>query len=242
MINLALQNYKNNCKGWSAPSNLFYPVISSLSSYYSPAGSTSLVSVNGSNFQAYSTVSFGIYSPTVYFVNSTLIQFYVPTTLNYGTYPIQVFNGSIPSNSVNYNIDNASGYWLLNGAGTITNTNTSNSGLVAITSLSRGAPVTITNESSLNNAYIVPNNVNWIICNGTSINNDIYIGLPTSTNFVGREITIKSVGSSQVCSSYSNIIPLVSNTNTPTSIILSSSGKWVTLVYDGTYWITMQGN
>jgi hypothetical protein len=238
MNNLSLQNFKNNCKGWSAPSNLFSPVISYLSSYYSPAGSTSLVSIEGTNFQSYSTVSFGTFSPTVYFINSNMIQFYVPSTLNSGIYTIQVFNGSTGSNIVNYTIDNASGYWLFNGNGTITNTNTSNAALVSITSLSRGLPVTIGSDYILSNPYSVPNNVNWIICNGTGV--DIYINFPSTSVYIGREITFKSIGSGSVISIYNNIVPL--NSSVPTNVILSSSGKWVTLVYDGINWVTMQGN
>jgi hypothetical protein len=58
------------------------------------------------------------------------------------------------SNSVNYTIDNASGYWLINSNSTITNTNTNS---VSVSSLSRGAPITITAS------YNVQNTDNWII-------------------------------------------------------------------------------
>ena len=93
MSDLVFQNYNNRCKGWTNPSSItFGPQIDSLSGYYSPAGSTTLVSINGQNFFSYSTISFGTYSPTVYFINSNILQFYVPSTLNSGTLPVQVFN------------------------------------------------------------------------------------------------------------------------------------------------------
>ena len=44
MSDLVFQNYNNRCKGWTNPSSLnFGPQIDSLSGYYSPAGSTTLV-------------------------------------------------------------------------------------------------------------------------------------------------------------------------------------------------------
>ena len=128
MSDLVYQNYNNRCQGWTNPtSNVFGPQINGLSGYYSPAGSTTLVSISGSGFYSYSTLAFGTYNPTSYFINSNNIQFYVPLSLNSGTYTVQIFNGSIGSNIVNYTIDNASGFWLLNSNGTISNTN---SGLV----------------------------------------------------------------------------------------------------------------
>jgi hypothetical protein len=233
MSDLLYQNYNNKCQGWTNPSSLFFgPQISSLSGYYSPAGSTTLVSISGTNFLSYSVVAFGIYNPTVYFINSNTLQFYVPSTLNSGTFPITVFNGSISSNTVTYTIDNASGYWLLNSNSSISNTN---SGTTAISSLSRGAPVTITS------AYIVPSNVNWIICNTTGL--QISITLPSTTQNIGREIMLKHVSSlNTVISNDPNIIVPI-NSTIPTTIILpATSGAWATIVYDGTYWITMQAN
>jgi hypothetical protein len=233
----------NRCRGWINPSTSFGPNISNLNGYYSPAGSTTLVSISGTNFLSYSTVSFGTYKPTPYFINSNMIQFYIPIFLNSGIYPVQVFNGSIPSNSVNYTIDNASGYWMLMPNGVIVNTNTvdgTNSGLVNISSLSRGAPITITSTPT---PYEVPNNINWIICDSDI---DIIITLPPGTSFIGREIMIKSVNSGSVLSNTTNIIPLdkpIVNASSTSNILVSDSkGKWVTLVSNGTFWIVMQGN
>ena len=127
MSDLVYQNYNNKCQGWVNPSNQVYgPHITSLSGYQSPAGSHTIISINGSGFYSYSSVLFGTYYPNVYFINSNILQFYVPSSLSSGTFPVQVFNGSYGSNIVTYTIDNASGYWLLNPSGSISNTNLNN--------------------------------------------------------------------------------------------------------------------
>jgi hypothetical protein len=243
MSDLVYQNYNNKCQGWVNPTNLLLgPQIFGLSGYQSPAGSNTLVSINGTNFYSYSSVLFGTFNPTVYFINSNNLQFYVPNTLSSGTFPVQVFNGSIASNIVNYTIDNASGYWLLNSNGSISNTNTNS--IVVISSLSRGAPVTVTN-TSISSPYIVNTQTNWIICNGTS--GSVFIKLPIEASYVGREIMLKNISSvSDVLSSdgsilVSNILAL--NDNTPSSVILpAGQGNWVTLVFNGGQWVIMQSN
>lgn len=241
MSDLVYQNYNNKCRGWINPSNIsFGPQISSLSGYQSPAGSTTVVSINGSNFYSYSVIRFGTFTPTIYFINSNLLEFYIPNTLSSGTFPIQVCNGSVCSNTINYTIDNASGYWLLQGQN-ITNSNGNSIGGVNVSWLSKGAPVKILYSIyTFSNPYIVPPNVNWIICDVTS--GDIYLTFPSSTEYIGREITIKRIGSNTVYSSTPNIqsfdITTTGNTiidNTP-----SYNYSWVTLVYNGTIWITMQ--
>ena len=121
-------SYKNiSCLGWNNPSSISSnPVITSLSSYFSPLGATPLVVINGINFRSYSVISFGGYFPSTIFISSDQIQFYVPNTVTTtGNYPVQIFNDIYPSNIVNYYLDNASGYWLLNNSNqTIGNTNT----------------------------------------------------------------------------------------------------------------------
>ena len=236
MENFLYQNYNNKCKGWVNPTSISYaPQINSLSGYYSPSGSTTLVSIAGANFYSYSKILFGTYNPTVYFINSNIIQFYVPNTLSSGTFPVQVYNGSIGSNIVNYTIDNASGYWLINSNSSITNTNTNS---VSVTSLSRGAPITIT---TLESPYTVTNSNNWIICNGDT--GTIFINLPIGSYYTGRELMFKNISTSiyQVKSSISNIYKLNDNSITDT-ILEAVQGKWVTLVYNSSYWIVMQGN
>jgi len=251
MSDLVYQNYNNRCQGWVNPSNLFFgPEIISLTGYQSPAGSNTVVSIIGSNFFSYSIIRFGTFTPTVYFINSTLLSFYIPNTLNSGTYPVQVCNGSTCSNIVNYTIDNASGYWMLNSGGntnTITNTNPNG---VQISWLSRGAPYII-NDGEYNTpatAYQIPNNVNWIICNSNSV---IYVELPSGIQYVGREITFKKTNPNGPISG--NLGEVFSTTSTVSllqdspiyfgnEILLAGSGNWATLVYNGNFWFIMQGN
>ena len=153
-----------------------------------------------------------------------------------GTYPVQVFNGSTGSNIVTYTLDNASGYWLLNSNGTIVNSNSNSS--VSVSSLLRGIPISIDNTY---NPYIILSNNNWIICDTSS--GDVFITLPTSTAFIGREIMIKRLGTNNVYSTNTNIYSLT-NDNTLSDVIVDSTQNynwiWVTLVFDGTNWKTMQ--
>jgi hypothetical protein len=260
MSNLVYQNYNNRCQGWSYPSLLVGPQINSLSGYQSPAGSNTLVSINGINFFSFSGVKFGTFTPTTYFINSNLLQFYVPNTLTYGNYPVQVFNGSIGSNIVSYNIDDVPGYWMIDSSGSstvpcssLTNSASTGSGVVYISSLSRGAPYTINNTSGtydidiINNPsgilFPIPNNLTWIICNGQSQDTTVYntyLQLNSGCQYIGCEITVKTIGGA-VYSSSSNILPINSSSNT-NLIVSNTTGKWATLVFDGSYWIIMQSN
>jgi hypothetical protein len=239
MSDLVYQNYNNRCRGWTNPSNLvFGPQIGSLSSYYSPSGSTNLVSITGSYFFSYSSLSFGTTNPTIYFINSNNIQFYVPTTLSPGTYTVQVFNGSTGSNIVNYTIDNSYSYWIANNKN-ISNTNSS---LVSVTSLSRGAPFTITGD-----LYTVPDNLNWFICNqSTNTNTNMTITLPDKDSYNGREVMFKNISTGLVVSNSSNISY---DGKKITNIILPGTNAdspypWTTLVYNfaNNIWISMQSN
>lgn len=238
----------NSCQGWVNPSdNVFGPRIVTLSSYYSPAGSTTLVTIQGANFFSYSSIVFGTYYPTVYFINSNELQFYVPPTLNSGTYTIQVFNGPYSSNIVTYTLDNSSGFWLLKANGNITNTN---NGIVTTNALSRGVPVYITETSGL--PYSIPGNATWFICYNISSSATIYLNLPINTSIIGREITIKTVPNSTyaaaaVSSAANNIVPLNAispNNGGPAAVATILSGgttQWVTLVFDGVYWVAVCG-
>lgn len=228
-------SYNNKCQGWVNPSNLtFRPKISTLSTYQSPSGSNTIVAINGSNFYSFSSIRFGTFIPTIFFINSNLIEFYVPNTLNAGIFPLQVFNGSMYSNTVNYNIDNASGYWLLNSNKSITNTN--NNG-IGVSYLSRGPPITI---DSAHNPYILPNNVNWVICDTSQGN--VNLTIPIGTDFIGREIMIKRLGSGSVISTNSNISSF--DNSIISEIIMSNTNShnylWVTLVCNGSSFLTLQ--
>lgn len=243
MSDLVYQNYNTRCQGWVNPSNLLYgPEIISLSSYQSPAGSSTVVAIYGANFFSYSTIRFGTFTPTVYFVNSIILQFYVPNSLNSGTFTVQVCNGSVCSNTVNYTIDNASGFWLLNGQNII-NSNGNNSGGVGVTWLSRGAPVTVDNTSGSFNtqstAYPIQNNQNWIICNGDIY--DTYIQLPSGQMYDGKEIMFKSING-DILSNNTNILSL--SNNLTDAIVHGGTGNWSTLVYSSNNdtWTVMQAN
>ena len=164
----------NRCQGWSNPSTAFYgPVIISLSSYFSPAGLTSLVTISGENFYSYSTVLFATFSPTVYFINSNTLQFYVPSSLYPGTYPVQVYNGSTGSNIVSYTLDNSSGYWILNPNNSITNTNVGGLELAGPiqfpdTTIQSTAYNPLIGEIKMYGGITVPNGYLW--CDGSSYN------------------------------------------------------------------------
>lgn len=252
MGDLSYQNYTNKCQGWVNPDSLsFNPQINSLTGYQSPAGSNTVVSINGINFCSYSRIAFGTLSPTVYFINSNVLQFYVPNTLSSGTFPVQVFNGSIGSNVVNYTIDNASGYWIMNPNGSISNTNQGSTNMVQVQSLSRGLPKTLESIESDNypfaNPYVVQKNDNWFNCNSTFA--VIFVTLPRPENNPGREIMFKMYNNgvlhNDLRSTSVNILPL--NSFIPSDIIISSGidvihcKSWVTLVSNGTYWMVMQG-
>lgn len=114
------------CQGWNPPNNLYAPTISYLSSIYSPAGSTTLVAIFGTNFKLYSTIKFGTYTPTMIFINSQQIDFYMPSSALPGNYPVQVFNDTTPSNQIDYTIYNTPGLWYQNptNSNIITNSNT----------------------------------------------------------------------------------------------------------------------
>ena len=103
MSDLVYQNYSNKCRGWSNP--FIGPQITNLSGYQSSVSSTSIITINGYNFYPYSRIVFGTLNPTTYFVNSTILRFYIPVNLTYGIYPVQVFNESIGSNIVTYTLN-----------------------------------------------------------------------------------------------------------------------------------------
>jgi hypothetical protein len=119
------------CQGWVPPgTNYAVPVISYLSGTYSPAGATTLVAIFGTNFKLYSTINFGTFTPTMIFISSQQIEFYVPNTANFGTYIVQVFNDTYGSNVVSYELDNAPGFWKINSTNSQVIENTNLNGLL----------------------------------------------------------------------------------------------------------------
>jgi hypothetical protein len=245
MSDLVYQNFNNRCQGWVNPSNLFFgPEIISLTGYQSPAGSNTVISIVGSNFFSYSIIRFGTFTPTVYFINSTLLSFYIPNTLFPGTYPVQVCNGSVCSNIVNYTIDMSSGYWMINvGGNTNTISNTNQNG-VQISWLTRNGIIPVSNSGSTPGpfgtaitAFPITDTMNWISVDGGG-NPDTFLQLPAGTIYIGRELTIKSI-SGNVKSKSVNIIPF--SGSLAHQELITSHLSWVTIINkNGTLWEIMQ--
>ena len=154
------------CQGWSSPNtNYSVPTITYLSGTYSPAGGTTLVAIFGTNFNLYSTIKFGTYTPTMIFINSGQIDFYVPTSAPPGDNPVQVFNDTSGSNVVTYTLDEAQGFWSLNPtySNVISNSNTGGlniNGPITINNIT-GPPIGISNLffPDFGQAIIWPNNI-----------------------------------------------------------------------------------
>lgn len=117
----------------------------------------------------------------------------------------------------------------INSSGAMTVSSIAASSKVAVGSLSRGAPV----EKTAN--FTVGATENWIIVNMAST---CTVTLPTAADWVGREITIKTVQNRAVNSNSNNVLPKTSMT--ATNVILSNTdGSWCTLVSNGSYWVNM---
>ena len=101
-------------RGWSNPNSAVAPTITGLSTNKSHATLLTIVAIVGTNFRPYSSIRFGLFRPDIIFINSEHIEFYVPTIISKpATYTIQVFNGGNGSNVVNYQVDDALNYWIL---------------------------------------------------------------------------------------------------------------------------------
>lgn len=118
---------------------------------------------------------------------------------------------------------------------TPTNTLIVNGNIDVSGNLSRGVPVTVT-SAAIGSPYVVPTNVNWIICNGSTT---IYITLPDAATYPGRELMFKNAGTFLIRSSSTNIFPLTSTTTLTNTILPATNGTKCTLVSDGTNWVTM---
>ena len=131
------------CRGWTNPATSSTgPVITSLSSYSSISGSTTVIAIIGTGFTIYSQVHFGIYTPDSWFINSGQINFYIPISASSATYPIQVFNDSTKSsNIVNYIVNNSIGFWNSTG-NSISNTNTGGINITGTTNITGATNIT----------------------------------------------------------------------------------------------------
>ena len=146
------------CQGWNPPNNLYAPTISYLSSIYSPAGSTTLVAIFGTNLKLYTIIKFGSYTPTMIFISSQQIDFYRPSSALYGNYPVQVFNDTVGSNVVEYTIYNTPGLWYQNPTNSdiISNSNTDGlvvNGPIVINSAANSTGYTNIGDLVFNDAY-----------------------------------------------------------------------------------------
>jgi hypothetical protein len=103
-------------------------------------------------------------------------------------------------------------------------------GLNIVGSFSRGAPVTKTAN------FTLADSENWVICNGAA---SITVTLPSAATYVGREVTIKNIAAFTVISNSPNVVPIGTAT-AGTAILPATAGTSVTLVSDGTNWITMR--
>lgn len=98
-------------------------------------------------------------------------------------------------------------------------------------SLGRGAPVTKTAD------FTVGASENWIICNKSG--STCTVTLPTASSWTRRELMLKCTQPQTVVSASSNVVDL--DGNVAGTAILSGSGKWCTLISDGTNWVMMAG-
>jgi hypothetical protein len=158
------------CRGWTNPAtNSIGPVITSLSSYSSISGSTTVVAIIGTGFTIYSQVHFGSYTPDSWFINSGQINFYIPISAIAGSYPIQVFNDPTKSsNIVTYTVDSNAGFWNINtGNNSLSNSNTGGVNISGSTTIT-GPTTIITSTTTINGNLIVSGNVTCTYLTQTS--------------------------------------------------------------------------
>jgi hypothetical protein len=112
-------------------------------------------------------------------------------------------------------------------------TTTPTAGVQIKTGFALTTPVTV-NVST----YTIGDNDNWLICtySGTTT-----FTMPDPTTCSGRVLHFLNRANQTRLGSVSEIIPLAGGSAT-TTIVTSTAGKWVTLVSDGTYWQTVEGN
>lgn len=105
-------------------------------------------------------------------------------------------------------------------------------GGIATLQLRRRAPVTKTAN------FTVADNEHWLVCNGTA---DITVTLPDAATNIGREIMLRTIAAFTVISASANVVPIAGGA-AGTAILAATSGKYATLVSDGTNWLISEGN
>ena len=93
------------------------------------------------------------------------------------------------------------------------------------------APVTKTAD------FTVDEDESWLINNKSG--SACTVTLPTASDFSGRAIMITNYQAQNVISASSDVVPLTGGA-AGTAILSGASGRWATLVSDGTNWVIMQ--
>jgi hypothetical protein len=153
-----------------------------------------------------------------------------PTT---GTTATDGFQLGLDANANSAYVWNSQNSYIYFGTNNITRMNLTANGMLDIVyTFGRSVPVTKTGD------FTLASYENWIICNKGS---SLIITFPAASLWSGREVMIKTIQAQTVVSAGSDIVPLVGGAAS-TAILAATSGKWATLVSDGTNWVIMQGN
>jgi hypothetical protein len=86
--------------------------------------------------------------------------------------------------------------------------------------------------------YTVVDSDQLIIFNGAG---SITVTLPTPANYTGRQLTMKTVAAFTVVSASSNVVAATGGV-AGTAILAAATGKFATMISDGTNWIIMESN
>jgi hypothetical protein len=193
------------CQGWAPPNNISGVTISYLSSIYSPAGSNTLVAIFGTNFKLYSTIKFGTFTPTMIFINSQQIDFFMPSSALPGNYPVQVFNDTTGYNVIEYTIYNTPGLWYQSPTNSNIISNSNTNGLLV------SGPIKINNDTNNTNiGNLIFNNdntssgqtISWpnyspatitANSNGILINGNLNVTGTITDNYIPSDYRIKDV-------------------------------------------------
>lgn len=239
--------------GWAQLSLGGPPTIVALSNTESPAGATVLIAVTGLNFFTYSTVRFADLSPTTFFINSNLLEFYVPRSLVPGRYPLQVFNDTRGSNIVSFPLMTATNFFQLSvSTGNIENTNPS--GLVRVHALARTLSWLPASATVSTTPYVVESSDTFVLTPVSST--AFYVSLPQSSGvdasslaaLEGREITFKTFGAAiytavgQISAASIKVVVSLTSPTASSTILPAVPGAWVTLVFSQNYWFAVQGS
>ena len=77
----------------------------------------------------------------------------------------------------------------------------------------------------------------WVINNKSG--STCTVTLPAASAYFGRQVAFKNVQAQLLVSASSNVVP-INSTVAGTAILAAATGKWATMVSDGTNWVIMQ--